>query len=329
VLGGTPGNDILIGSEGDDTLWGDGGNDRLDGGDGNDQITAATATTSSPTCSATTTSGRRRQRRHPRRHRPRPGHRRPRQRLHRAGNDAGPRCSPARATTSSWRQGERVHLGNEGDDWIENGTADGAAGDNFDEISAATDRGQRRLHGRRRLRRVRSAKAATTSWSARRPAGRARCRVSPASAGEIILGGDGSDVITGRGGDDIIDGDKWLDVQIGVFAPGDTAHTGTPIALHNSMKTLVNSMFSGLINPGQLAIVRTIRTDTTAGDIDTAAYRGALPTTRSAPTANGRLTVTDVAPTRSTAPTRSATSSGCSSPTPYSTSSPARPATTR
>ena len=86
-----------------------------------------------------------------------------------------------------------------------------------------------------------------------------RRRHAPSSAGDIILGGDGSDMIKGRGGDDIIDGDKWLDVQIGVFAAGDAEHTGTPIALHNSMTTLAASMFSGSINPGQLGIVRTIR----------------------------------------------------------------------
>ena len=95
-------------------------------------------------------------------------------------------------------------------------------------------------------------------------------------AGDIILGGDGSDTIMGRGGDDIIDGDKWLDVQIGVFAAANPGHPGTALELHNSMKTLVNRMFSGEINPGQLEIVRTIRTDTTAGDIDTAVYQGAL-----------------------------------------------------
>ena len=32
------------------------------------------------------------------------------------------------------------------------------------------------------------------------------------SAGDIILGGDGSDMIQGNAGDDIIDGDKWLNV---------------------------------------------------------------------------------------------------------------------
>lgn len=110
-------------------------------------------------------------------------------------------------------------------------------------------------------------------------------------AGEIILGGDGSDTIMGRAGDDIIDGDKWLDVQIGVFAPGDTNHTGTPIALHNSMTTLANSMFSGAINPGQLAIVRSIKTDTTAGDIDVARFQGLKNEYAFSATADGQVIV--------------------------------------
>ena len=111
--------------------------------------------------------------------------------------------------------------------------------------------------------------------------------VTSFSAGDIILGGDGSDVMTGLAGDDIIDGDKWLDVQIGVFAPEDVNHTGTPLALHKSMTTLANAMFNGTINPGQLSIVRTIR-DSTAQealgqttdsdgvvDIDVAVFSGA------------------------------------------------------
>ncbi len=38
VLGGTDNNDTMIASEGDDTIYGDGGNDIIEGGDGNDQI---------------------------------------------------------------------------------------------------------------------------------------------------------------------------------------------------------------------------------------------------------------------------------------------------
>src|SRR3990172_7576524 len=40
-------------------------------------------------------------------------------------------------------------------------------------------------------------------------------------AGNIILGGDGSDMIEGRGGDDLIDGDQWLNVRISVRANAD------------------------------------------------------------------------------------------------------------
>jgi Ca2+-binding RTX toxin-like protein len=118
--------------------------------------------------------------------------------------------------------------------------------------------------------------------------------VTSFSAGDIILGGDGSDRITGRGGDDIIDGDKWLDVQIGVFAPGDTEHAGPPLELHNSMTTLAARMFSGAINPGQLSIVRTIRTDTTTGDVDTAVFSGARAEYDIDFSADGTITVSHV-----------------------------------
>jgi len=95
-------------------------------------------------------------------------------------------------------------------------------------------------------------------------------------AGEIILGGDGSDTIMGRGGDDIIDGDKWLDVQIAVHAGTDAngLPTGAVIARYTSMTQLASQMFNGNINPGQLQIERTIKTDTTAGDIDIAQFQG-------------------------------------------------------
>ena len=70
--------------------------------------------------------------------------------------------------------------------------------------------------------------------------------VTAYSAGEIILGGDGSDTIMGRGGDDIIDGDKWLDVQIGVFAVGDT--DSTPARRSRCINSMTSSrprMFNG------------------------------------------------------------------------------------
>jgi Ca2+-binding RTX toxin-like protein len=109
------------------------------------------------------------------------------------------------------------------------------------------------------------------------------------NAGDIILGGDGSDIIQGNAGDDIIDGDKWLDVQIAVYAT--TERTGTPIAYHNSMTTLAASMFNGSINPGQLGIVRTIKTDTTAGDVDTARFQGNRGEYTFGATADGQVVV--------------------------------------
>ncbi|WID99328.1 hypothetical protein QO058_14470 [Bosea vestrisii] len=109
------------------------------------------------------------------------------------------------------------------------------------------------------------------------------------NAGDIILGGDGSDIIQGNAGDDIIDGDKWLDVQIAVYAT--TERTGTPIAYHNSMTTLAASMFNGSINPGQLGIVRTIKTDTTSGDVDIARFQGARGEYAFSATADGQIVV--------------------------------------
>jgi Ca2+-binding RTX toxin-like protein len=108
-------------------------------------------------------------------------------------------------------------------------------------------------------------------------------------AGDIILGGDGNDVIMGLAGDDIIDGDKWLDVNIAVYAT--TARTGTPIAIHKSMTTLAQQMFNGTINPGQLAILREIKTDTTPGDIDIAKFQANRSEYAFSATADGQVIV--------------------------------------
>ena len=59
----------------------------------------------------------------------------------------------------------------------------------------------------------------------RRPAGASLSGlgdpVTSFGAGNIILGGDGSDILEGRGGDDLIDGDTWLNVRISVRANTD------------------------------------------------------------------------------------------------------------
>ncbi|HEY0594866.1 peroxidase family protein [Sphingopyxis sp.] len=94
--------------------------------------------------------------------------------------------------------------------------------------------------------------------------------VTSFTGGDIILGGDGSDLIAGQGGDDIIDGDKYLNVRIGVFQNNDG--TGAQIGTANSMTELAAAMFNGTLNPGQLRIVREILTANGAGDVDVASF---------------------------------------------------------
>lgn len=90
------------------------------------------------------------------------------------------------------------------------------------------------------------------------------------AAGDIILGGDGSDQIQGNGGDDIIDGDKWLNVRISLRANSDG--TGAEIFSATSMTQLMTQMFNGIYNPGQLVVVREILTADGSDDVDTAVF---------------------------------------------------------
>ncbi|MDX1722567.1 MAG: peroxidase family protein [Pseudomonas sp.] len=102
--------------------------------------------------------------------------------------------------------------------------------------------------------------------------------VTSFGAGNIILGGDGSDIIEGRGGDDIIDGDQWLNVRISVRAGVDAngLPTGAEIASFDSMVPLVPLMLNGTYNPGQLQIVREILPGSGGFNFDTAAFTGLL-----------------------------------------------------
>ncbi|WP_341798259.1 MULTISPECIES: peroxidase family protein [unclassified Pseudomonas] len=96
------------------------------------------------------------------------------------------------------------------------------------------------------------------------------------ATGNIMLGGNGSDLIEGRGGDDLIDGDKWLNVRIAVYAPGDVDHTGPEIASFDSMVDMIPFMLDRTYNPGQLKAVREILPGTSTGGaaFDTAVYAG-------------------------------------------------------
>jgi len=75
------------------------------------------------------------------------------------------------------------------------------------------------------------------------------------NSGNILLGGDGSDVIEGRGGDDLIEGDAWLNVRISVRSALDP---NLQIGTADSMAQLRSALLSGSINPSQLVIVREI-----------------------------------------------------------------------
>ncbi|MFZ6049904.1 peroxidase family protein [Pseudomonas sp. CR3202] len=103
------------------------------------------------------------------------------------------------------------------------------------------------------------------------------------SAGNILLGGSGSDIIEGRGGDDLIDGDRWLNVRVQV-----TGNANVTSVL--SIQELIPRMISGEINPSQLSIVREILDDDDS--LDTAVFAGPL-ANYTISTVGGVTTVTD------------------------------------
>ena len=146
--------------------------------------------------------------------------------------------------------------------------------------------------------------------------------------GNILLGGAGSDMIEGRGGDDIIDGDAWLRVRIAVMSTFDAnGPTGnTVLSYHDSMTTLVQKVFSGEINPGQLKIVRDIVTPTgPSTDIDTAVYSDVRANYSFSALADGTLVVANTGGVaRSMGRTCSAAWRSCSSLTAASGSSSGR-----
>ncbi|WP_223511138.1 peroxidase family protein [Pseudomonas sp. GL-B-19] len=115
-------------------------------------------------------------------------------------------------------------------------------------------------------------------------------------AGNIILGGGGSDIIQGRGGDDLIDGDKWLNARISVRQNIDG--TGPEIATFDSMVPLVPLMLNGTYNPGQLVAVREILTDAPdplnpGHSFDTALYTGLLADYTVIENVDGTISVAD------------------------------------
>jgi Ca2+-binding RTX toxin-like protein len=92
-------------------------------------------------------------------------------------------------------------------------------------------------------------------------------------AGNIIIGGSGSDRIEGRGADDILDGDAWLNVRLSVRT--DAADPATETRSADSLAELQPDVFAGALDPGKIVIVREIlRPAPGTADVDTAIYSG-------------------------------------------------------
>ena len=129
--------------------------------------------------------------------------------------------------------------------------------------------------------------------------------------GNILLGGGGSDMIEGRGADDIIDGDKYLGVRLSVRT--DVTNPATELGTTDLMTkvatsgsfgpgttgmTLQQAVFAGLVDPGNIAIVREILTPPVAvraGTVDTAMFRGPMFGYSIVDNPDGSITISDAA----------------------------------
>ncbi len=124
-------------------------------------------------------------------------------------------------------------------------------------------------------------------------------------AGNILLGGAGSDLIEGRGADDIIDGDRYLNVRLSVRTDpasaaseigstdlmGNKAKTGNFGAGTTDM-TLQQAVFAGLVDPGNIVAVREILSPGST-DEDVALFSEVEDQLRDHPRTDGvRVTVT-------------------------------------
>lgn len=114
--------------------------------------------------------------------------------------------------------------------------------------------------------------------------------------GNILMGGDGSDIFEGRGGYDVIDGDSWLNVRIRIVKDGveytaesmtsDTVVAGPRAGKVYNVETgdlafggrsLTSLLLDRTINPGDMEIVRELKAAPTPDDdIDVAIYRGGI-----------------------------------------------------
>ena len=115
--------------------------------------------------------------------------------------------------------------------------------------------------------------------------------VTSFDAGNIILGGAGSDIIIGGGGNDLIDGDLALSVYISVRANIDG--TGAELRTALDLQELAPLMLAGTYNPGQLVIVRQVLDADAGGSFDTARFSGVRANYTVVNNLDGTWTITD------------------------------------
>ncbi|WP_223217093.1 peroxidase family protein, partial [Rhizobium cauense] len=130
-------------------------------------------------------------------------------------------------------------------------------------------------------------------------------------AGNILLGGAGSDNLRGNGGDDILDGDRWLNVSIGILRPGgdpdnpndrvkidSMRHTfgeGADVPAAWQGRSLFELLVDRTIVPSQMEIVREIVTNgVTADDEDVAFFNDVRANYTIVRNPDGSVTVTHV-----------------------------------
>ncbi|MCW2960378.1 MAG: heme peroxidase [Thermoleophilia bacterium] len=88
----------------------------------------------------------------------------------------------------------------------------------------------------------------------------------------VILGGGGSDILEGREGDDFLDGDRWLDAQL--RAPDQSTPSTTDTKLVDNLADIRDDLMAGRTNPGQVDIVRSIKTEPAGSEADAAVFSG-------------------------------------------------------
>jgi hypothetical protein len=112
--------------------------------------------------------------------------------------------------------------------------------------------------------------------------------VTPAfdTAGNILLGGPGSDVLEGRGGNDLIDGDAWLNIRLTAV----DRTTGQTISA-SGLSDLQAAAVDGNIDPGTITIVREILSTPVDASCDTAQFSDVRSNYAVTSNANGTWTV--------------------------------------